>query len=381
MLTVSENNKDETKMKAVNNNKSFLPCLSALILSTLVVSTLVLSGCHSSKVQSTELTKSVADTASSGWQIVWQDEFDGSQLDSDKWSFAVDCFGGGNNEAQCYTARSENTSVTNGMLTITALRETFSGPALHYSDPNYDVNDNSKTLDYTSARLISLNKGDWKYGRFEIRAKLPQGQGTWPAIWMLPTDWVYGPWAGSGEIDIMEAVNLHVITANKSPESAVHGTLHYGKQSPNNVYTGQGYHLPNELNPADAFHVYALEWQQDEIRWYVDDVHFATQRSSGWYSQYIDGNGDLVNAPDDAPFNQRFHMLLNLAVGGAWAANVNKTGIDESIFPQSMLVDYVRVYECAKSPKTGAGCETIDGSVDVTLGKIAPEIMSLDSAL
>ncbi|WP_350998791.1 glycoside hydrolase family 16 protein [Shewanella sp. TB7-MNA-CIBAN-0143] len=363
-------------MNKLNKHHSFVSCLTALTLSVIF-----LSGCNADDVTEQATDTVIPNTAGSGWQLVWQDEFEGNQIDTARWSFAVDCYGGGNDEAQCYTARPENTAVSDGLLAITALRETFSGPAVNDSDPSYDVNDTSKTLDYTSARLVSKNKGDWKYGRFEIRAKLPQGQGTWPAIWMLPTDWVYGPWAGSGEIDIMEAVNLKVVTDDKAPESAVHGTLHYGKQWPNNVYTGTEYRLPHDLNPADDFHVYAVEWQQGEIRWYVDDVHFATQRASGWFSQYVDDNGDVVNAPYDAPFNQPFHMLLNLAVGGAWAANVNKTGIDESIFPQSMLVDYVRVYECAKSPKTGAGCETIDGSVDVTLGKIAPEIMSLDSAL
>tara|TARA_R110002124_G_scaffold5344_10_gene33588 strand:+ start:14047 stop:15123 length:1077 start_codon:yes stop_codon:yes gene_type:complete len=357
-------------MQTLNKHHSFVSSLTALTLSVIF-----LSGCSADDATEQATDTVITNIEASGWQLVWQDEFEGNQIDTTKWSFAVDCYGGGNDEAQCYTARSKNAAVSGGLLSIMALRETFSGPAVNDSDPSYDVNDTSKTLDYTSARLVSKNKGDWKYGRFEIRAKLPQGQGTWPAIWMLPTDWVYGPWAGSGEIDIMEAVNLKVVTDGKAPESAVHGTLLYGKQWPNNVYTGQGYHLPNELNPADAFHVYAVEWQQDEIRWYVDDVHFATQQSSGWYSQYIDGNGDLVNAPDDAPFNQPFHMLLNLAVGGAWAGTVNNTGIDESVFPQSMLVDYVRVYQCAISPSSGAGCETIDNSVVSVTGKKMPDIV------
>ncbi|WP_445773332.1 family 16 glycosylhydrolase [Shewanella sp.] len=359
-------------MSQINNKYSFLLCLTTLVL---------LPGCQSDNdANMVEPDTSVSDNTDSDWKLVWQDEFDGNAVDSNKWSFAVDCYGGGNNEAQCYTARPENASVADGMLTITAIKETYSGPAVNDSDPSYDINDTSKTLDYTSARLVSKNKGDWKYGRFEIRAKLPQGQGTWPAIWMLPTDWVYGPWAGSGEIDIMEAVNLKVEVDGEPPVSAIHGTLHYGKQWPNNVYTGQEYTLPDGANPADDFHVYAVEWQEDEIRWYVDDVHFATQQSSGWYSQYVDDEGQLVNAPDDAPFNQRFHMLLNLAVGGAWAANVHNTGIDPSVFPQSMVVDYVRVYECAKSPSTGAGCETIDENVTVTQGQTPPDIVIPDTS-
>ena len=345
-----------------------------LNFSSLALSALFLIGCGSDSI-SVDETPVVVPPALTGWQMVWQDEFDGSSVDSSKWSFAVDCYGGGNGEAQCYTDRPENTTVSDGLLTITAHKETFSGPAVNDADPNYDPLDSSKTLDYTSARLLSKNKGDWKYGRFEIRAKLPQGQGTWPAIWMLPTDAVYGPWAGSGEIDIMEAVNLKTVTNNQAPESKVHGTLHFGKSWPNNVYSGQDYHLPNEQNPADDFHVYALEWQQDEIRWYVDDIHYATQRSSGWYSQYIDDNGDLVNAPGDAPFNQPFHMLLNLAVGGSWAGNVNNTGIDDSIFPQSMLIDYVRVYECADYPNTGEGCASVGEEAILVPGHQAPEIL------
>ncbi|WP_434951469.1 family 16 glycosylhydrolase [Shewanella sp. HL-SH4] len=361
----------------MNQQVNWLPF--KLNITAIALSGLFLLGCGSDNPTDIEEVEATPPTSITGWQMVWQDEFDGTEVDSSKWSFAVDCFGGGNDEAQCYTARSENSQVAQGLLTITALRETFSGPAVNDSDPNYDPLDTSKTLDYTSARLVSKNKGDWKYGRFEIRAKLPQGQGTWPAIWMLPTDWVYGPWAGSGEIDIMEAVNLKTVTNGGEPESAVHGTLHFGKTWPNNVYSGQDYALPNAQNPSDDFHVYALEWQEDEIRWYVDDVHYATQRSSGWYSQYIDENGNTVNAPDDAPFNQQFHMLLNLAVGGSWAANVNNTGIDESVFPQAMQIDYVRVYECADSPNTGAGCATIDDAAIIVPGHSAPEIVIPDT--
>ncbi|MGZ9898676.1 family 16 glycosylhydrolase [Shewanella gaetbuli] len=337
---------------------------------------ITLVGCGSDN-KSVEMEPSVTPpaTETSGWQLVWQDEFDGDQVDDSKWSFAIDCYGGGNNEAQCYTNRANNASVADGILAITAHKETFSGPAVNDSDPNYSIDDTSVTREYTSARLVSKNKGDWKYGRFEIRAKMPQGQGTWPAIWMLPTDWVYGPWAGSGEIDIVEAVNLKTVTNGEAPESAVHGTLHYGQAWPKNVYSGQEYHLPDGQNPADDFHVYAVEWQQDEIRWYVNDVHYATQTSSGWYSQYIDETGLLATAPGDAPFNQNFHMLLNLAVGGAWAGNVNNTGIDETVFPQSMLIDYVRVYECAASPNTGEGCASIDDNATLVTGHAAPEIV------
>ena len=312
------------------------------------------------------------------WQLVWQDEFDAAEIDVNKWQFEVNCFGGGNDEQQCYTDRSDNAYIEQGLLKIVAVKENFTGPAAQDDDPNYSIN-NTRTLPYTSARVRTKNIADWTYGRFEIMAKLPQGQGTWPAIWMLPTDWAYGGWAGSGEIDIMEAVNLkaksdEVGAAVDQEESRVHGTLHYGRAWPENVYSGQAFHLPNNINPADDFHEYAIEWQDGEIRWYVNDIHFATQTANGWYSQYMNNDAQLVNGQGSAPFDQKFHLLLNLAVGGNWAGNVNAKGIDESVFPQSLEIDYVRVYECSVSPLTGAGCEAIGDDAQLIEGNQAPAL-------
>ncbi|MBC3765418.1 glycoside hydrolase family 16 protein [Neptunicella marina] len=316
------------------------------------------------------------DVPASGWTMVWNDEFDGTEVDTDKWGYEVNCWGGGNGEQQCYTDRPVNSWVDNGLLTIKAQRETFTGPAEVEGDMS-----NTATLPYTSARLRTKYKGDWTYGRFEIRAKLPYGQGTWPAIWMLPTDYVYGGWASSGEIDIMEAVNLKANSdeagvPENTPEARTHGTLHYGNVWPGNVSSGAPYKLPNGANPADNFHEYALEWEKGEIRWYVDGVHFATHRASGWYNQYKNEEGLTVNGEEDAPFNERFHMLLNLAVGGAWAGNVNETGIDESVFPQTMQVDYVRVYECSVNPTDGTGCATIGDNPEIIEGNQPPEIVN-----
>ncbi|MCD6440788.1 MAG: glycoside hydrolase family 16 protein [Candidatus Marinimicrobia bacterium] len=242
-----------------------------------------------------------------GWELVWNDEFDGDTIDFDKWEHEVNARGGGNNELQYYTDRSQNSRVKDGLLIIQALKETFTGP--------------EGTREYTSARLRTKNRGDWKYGRFEIKAKLPYGQGLWPAIWMLPTDWVYGGWAASGEIDIMELVG--------NDPATVYGTLHYGGAYPDNVHTGASYKL-DFGNFALDFHVFALEWDATEIRWYVDDSLYEVQRE--WYSH---GN----DYP--APFNQRFHLLLNVAVGGNWPGNPDNT----TSFPQKMEVDYVRVYQ------------------------------------
>lgn len=266
----------------------------------------------------------VDDTTDPGndWALVWQDEFNGSQIDTAKWEHEVNASGGGNNELQYYTARGENSYVSNGTLKIVARRETYTGP--------------EGTRNYTSARLRTLNKGDWRNGRFEIRAKMPAGQGLWPAIWMLPTDWVYGGWAASGEIDIMEAVNLQAAGGNQ-----VHGTLHYGGEWPDNVHSGQG--MTPATSVVNHFHTYTVEWEPGEIRWYVDGQHYQTQTE--WWSSA---------APYPAPFNQRFHMILNVAVGGNWPGNPDGS----SVFPQTMEVDYVRVYQ--RDEDSGSGND--DGS-------------------
>ncbi|WP_017446697.1 glycoside hydrolase family 16 protein [Gayadomonas joobiniege] len=298
----------------------------------------------------------------SDWTLVWSDEFEGDQIDSKKWSYEINCDGGGNQEQQCYTDSDENAYLEDGMLHIVAK------PA-----------EEGSALPYTSARLRTKDKADWTYGRFEIRAKLPSGQGSWPAFWMLPTDNVYGGWPHSGEIDILEAVNLKVpLEGSDDLESSVHGTLHYGKSWPNNASSGTAYTFPQDQNPADDFHTYAIEWQKGEIRWYVDGTLYATQRKSetrinslgqvtglrhrGWFANYYDPiTGELTDYYTDAPFNQDFHLLLNLAVGGSWAGSVNQGGIDAAAFAngQHFVVDYVRVYECSVNPNTGAGCETV----------------------
>ncbi len=241
------------------------------------------------------------------WQLVWYDEFETDELDESKWSYQ---FGTGtdeglqywgNNELQYYTDRKENIFIEDDMLHIVALEERYEG------------------MNYTSARIRTKDKGDWLYGRFEIRAKLPEGQGIWPAIWMLPTDNIFGIWPKSGEIDIMELVG-------HEPET-VHGTVHYGPEWPNNQHTGESYTL-EEGKFSDDFHIFSIEWEQNQIEWFVDGEHFFTVTPS-----------DL--SPHQYPFNARFHMLINLAVGGNWPGNPD----DTTEFPQKLIVDYVRVYQ------------------------------------
>ena len=330
------------------------------------ISVTTLVGCGGGAETSTNITAVDASVPVSDWQLVWSDEFDGTSIDDDNWTHEVDCNGGGNNEAQCYTDSEDNAFVSEGSLKIVALPAEEGAPK-----------------PYTSARLNTRYKADFKYGRIEMRAKMPEGQGSWPAFWMMPTDEVYGGWPRSGEIDIVEAVNLKAANAEGNPENHIYGTLHYGQEWPNNDSSGQAYSLPDGANPADDFHTYAIEWQEGEIRWYMDGYLYATQRRSevrynangdatglthrGWYAEYYEqGTGELTTHWDNAPFDQEFYLILNFAVGGDWPANVNETGIDAEAFAegQTFEVDYVRVYECASDPDTGKGCETVRPGYD-----------------
>jgi beta-glucanase (GH16 family) len=245
-----------------------------------------------------------------GWTLVWSDEFNGTALDPGKWDVQTgdgcpELCGWGNDELQWY--QEENITLENGRLVV-HIRE-----------------GDSPERPYTSARLRTLNRGDWTYGRFEIRARLPRPQqGLWPAIWMLPTDNVYGTWAASGEIDIMEAIG--------SRPREVFGTLHYGGPFPRNTESGDSFQLAAGTH-GDDFFVFALEWEEGEIRWYINNVLYQTQTE--WFSE---------NGPFPAPFDQDFHLLLNVAIGGYLPGPPDET----TVLPQRMEVDYVRVYERAE---------------------------------
>jgi len=239
---------------------------------------------------------------------VWEEEFDGERVDPETWFFQSGdgtdegIPGWGNNELQYYLP--DNAQVSDGMLTITAREESTGG------------------FNYTSARIITRDRVAVRYGRIEARIRLPGGQGIWPAFWMLPQDTSYGGWAASGEIDIVEAVNLGGSGGNE-----VFGTLHYGGEAPANVFTGEAY-----VVPADAraeFHTYSIEWDPTEIRWYVDGVLYAMQNS--WFS---------TAAPFPAPFDQPFYIILNVAVGGNFPGPPNAI----TAFPVTMDVDWIRVY-------------------------------------
>lgn len=291
---------------------------------------------------SEQAREDAANSTVDDWTLVWSDEFEGDQIDPDKWRHEIDCWGGGNEERQCYTDRAENSKVSDGFLTITARKEWMQGSALP-ERMRITPEDQQKMAvqPFSSAKLVTKGKAQWLYGRIEARAKFPKGQGTWGAIWMLPANDTYGAWAASGEIDIVEAVNLGA-TCKKCTdkiENRVYGTLHFGDEWPRNVYKGQDTELPQT---SDGFHVYAVEWKEGEISWFVDGEKYSTLTSNSWRSA-----SKLGRKNKNAPFDHPFYLIINLAIGGHLAEQNNDGGIDTKGYPKEMLVDWVRVYERA----------------------------------
>lgn len=236
----------------------------------------------------------------------WSDEFDGNSIDQSKWTVIVgngcpEMCGFGNNEAQYYTNNKENIRLEDGKLILEAHNDSLGQNA------------------FTSAKIISKDKGDWQNGILEIRAKLPEGRGTWPAIWMLPTLNRDMKWPADGEIDIMEHVGYN--------PGWVYGTIHTekynhtkGTQKVDSVYIA---------NASSEFHTFKVIWKEDQIDWFVDDQLFNSvtrngEGRSGW------------------PFDNRFHLIINLAIGGNWGG---KHGIAKDIWPQRLVIDYVKVYK------------------------------------
>lgn len=278
--------------------------------------------------------------SSGGWSLVWNDEFNGKDIDSTKWGHEVDCWGGGNDERQCYTNKPSNASVANGVLTITARKELTRGPPLPFGQRKMPKDSQIfVSKPYSSARLTSAGLADWRYGRIAIRAKLPEGQGTWPAIWMLPSENHYGAWAASGEIDIMEAVNLGTPCKKCAGggENHILGTLHFGGEWPKNTLASH----ETELSPTpDGFHVFEILWTKNQIAWAVDGKAYATASANSWFS------GKEGQSPAGAPFDRAFHLILNLAIGGKLPEGRNLKGVSDTALPARFQIDWVRVYQC-----------------------------------
>ena len=270
------------------------------------------------------------DTTDQWGSPIWSDEFNGNELDSSKWDHQIGLgteytdTGWGNSEEQYYTDSTENSYVEGGKLTIKAIKD--------------------EELGYTSARIRSTNaetgkKGStyndsWAlynnaYGKIEAKIKLPAGKGIWPAFWMLPENSMYGTWAASGEIDIMEA-------KGRLPGEVV-GTIHYGGAWPNNTSTGKTYYFDDST--FEEYHIYGIEWDPDEIRWYVDGELYSTLNN--WYAEA----GEEGNFPYPAPFDEEFHLLFNMAVGGTFDSEVSSAEVEVDENGVCMDIDYVRWYQ------------------------------------
>ena len=270
-----------------------------------------------------------------GWTLVWRDEFDGQALDRSKWDLDIGngffdyrshqwVPGWGNEELQYYTDSAANIQVANSLLTISAVKESLHG------------------CGYSSARIKSRRRDgaplfNKLYGRFEFRAKVPWGKGLWPALWLLPQDDRYGGWAASGEIDVMEI-------AGEKPREVLN-SIHYGSTFPKRMLHTHVHTLPDDGTVAD-WHVYAVEWEPGEIRFFVDEVHTSTENFWWSCSQTADGQGLEARRATDlnpwpAPFDQPFYLVMNVAVGGNFPGVPNA----DTRFPAELVVDYVRVYD------------------------------------
>jgi beta-glucanase (GH16 family) len=244
-----------------------------------------------------------APTSYAGYTLVWNDEFNGAALNQSDWSFqngdgCPNVCGWGNNELEYY--RPDNLFFQDGKMIIEARKENFSGKP------------------YTSSKILTEGKKTFKFGRVDIRAKMPKGKGIWPALWLLPQASVFGGWPRSGELDLMEYLGHET---NK-----VYGTLHFGP-GPGSIQIGKNYVLPNGAF-SDEFHVFSIEWKQDQIKWFVDGNLFGTANKADF-------------GTNNYPFNEQFYFIFNMAVGGNFPGNPDAS----TLFPQWFIVDYVRVYQ------------------------------------
>lgn len=266
------------------------------------------------------MTLSAASLSDSRMQLVWSDEFDVDGLpDSRIWGYEEGFVR--NHESQYYTkARLENARVKDGHLIIEARKESYPNP--QYKEGSANGMQNRKSADYTSAAVISHGKKSWQYGRLEVRAKLPRGKGMWPAIWMMGEDISKVGWPKCGEIDVMEFVA-------KEPGN-IYATVHFPirKKTPGKMHESKG-GMIKDLTVSDTFHIYAFEWTPERMDFFLDDRKYHSV--------------EMKKIAPNEPFHKPYYLLLNLAVGGSWGG-----AIDNSIFPQQFMIDYVRVYQDKK---------------------------------
>lgn len=273
------------------------------------------------------------------WRLVFEDDFEGDALNTANWRMIADCWGGNNAERQCYTGRPENVIVRDGALVITARREKVSGNPL--PEELRGASDNEKVeREYSSGKVVTKDIHAFLYGRIAVRAQLPLGQGVWPAIWMLPQNNNYGPWPHSGEIDILEAINLGATCAAciEARENRIFGTIHYSRNGKH--VEQQAYTYLRSSKDAVEWHEYAIEWRAGRFIWFLDGVEFGrVSVDTGMEGDAKRGAGRV------APFDQPFYLILNLAIGGNWPEAKNDQGVGTDGFPKQMKIDYVRVYQ------------------------------------
>lgn len=293
-----------------------------------------------------------AQPASIGWDLVWADEFGGAELDRNKWKPEESCWGGGNQERQCYTDRPENIRVADGFLNLKARKERFTGP-----DRPPEIADNpnpQKTQEFTSGKIRTLGLASWKYGKIEFRAKPPKGQGTWPAVWMMPENDHYGAWPLSGEIDILEGVNLGASCTEcdgTDGENRMLSAIHFGDKPPKNTHIHKRV-APHDLAlPSDDFHVWTFEWSAGLMRFYLDGRLYWEVKADQLYSGSPKAKGNPV-----APFDQPFYIMANLAIGGKLAEDNNDKGVVMDSVPAEFLIDWIRIYQCGDDKDTGLAC-------------------------
>ena len=299
-------------------------------------------------------TAAYADTnpAPTGWKLVWADEFDGTELDRTKWKPEQSCWGGGNFERQCYTDRSKNIRVSGGILHLMARKERFTGP-----DRPPEIADKpnpKKTQNITSGKIRTLGLASWKYGKIEFRAKPPKGQGTWPAVWMMPSENYYGGWPRSGEIDILEGVNLGAtctVCEGTVGENRMISALHFGDFAPANKVLDTRVALPSKALPSDDFHIWTLEWAEGIMRFSLDGRLYWEVKADQW-----DSASPLAKGNGVAPFDQPFYIMANLAIGGRLSEENNDKGVAADVVPAEFLIDWIRIYQCAEDPEKGLAC-------------------------
>ena len=293
------------------------------ILCCTMISIGVLAGCGEKPSTSTEATSvevaPAEDSSTSttqakipsyeGYELLWNDEFDGTEVNTDIWNYELHEPGWVNQELQEYTDSKDNVYLEDGNLIIKAIKTT----------------DDTGSTSYTSGRMTTQNKQDFLYGKVVIRAKVPEGQGLWPALWMMPTDEnLYGQWPKCGEIDIMEVLGHQVNTA--------YGTVHCGEP----YKQQQGSVVLDEGTFASDYHEFSVEWEPGEMRFYIDGILYHTVND--WFTA-VEGEAEK---PYPAPFNQNFYLILNMAVGGTWPGNPDETTNFDNA---ELAVDYVRVYQ------------------------------------